>query len=94
MTFTVAGRTYDATAGTVLLVPRDVAHSYHNVGDGPARMLFLYSPPGMEGMFPELGAPGRRGVIPPPLNPADITAMAAVADKYGFSFLTGDVTAQ
>ena len=93
MTFTVAGRTYDATAGTVLLVPRDVAHSYQNVGDGPARMLFLYSPPGMEGMFPELGAPGRRGVIPPPLNPADITAMAAVADKYGFSFLTGDVTA-
>lgn len=94
MTFTVAGRTYDATAGTVLLVPRDIAHSYQNIGDGPARMLFLYSPPGMEGMFPELGAPGRRGAIPPPLNPADITAMAAVADKYGFSVLTGDVTAQ
>lgn len=90
MTFTIAGRTYDAAAGTVLLVPRDVPHSYRNVGDGPARMLFLYSPPGMEGMFPELGAPGRRGTIPPPLDPADITAMAAVADKYGFSFVTSD----
>jgi quercetin dioxygenase-like cupin family protein len=90
MTFTVAGRTYDAAAGTVLLVPRDAPHSYRNVGDGPARMLFMYSPPGMEGMFPELGAPGRRGAIPPPLDPADITAMAAVADKYGFSFVTSD----
>jgi hypothetical protein len=48
----------------------------------------------MEGMCPELGAPGRRGAIPPPLDQADITAMAAVAGKYGFSFLAGGVTAQ
>ena len=78
MSFTVAGRTYDASAGTVLLIPRDVPHSYRNVGDGPARMLFLDSPPGMEGMFAELGAPGRRGAIPPALDPADLAAMAAV----------------
>jgi len=90
MSFTVAGRTYDATAGTVLLVPRDVPHSYRNVGEGPARMLFLYSPPGMEGMFAELGAPGRRGAIPPALDPADLAAMAAVAGKYRFSLVTVD----
>ena len=74
MTFTVDGRTHDADPGSV--------------GDGPAKMLFLYSPPGMDGMFPELGRPGRRGVIPPPLDPADIAAMAAVAGKYNFSFVT------
>lgn len=89
MSFTVDATTYDATVGTVLLVPRNVAHSYRNTGDGPAKMLFLYSPPGMDGMFPELGRPGRRGAIPPPLDPADITAMAGVAEKYHFSFLTG-----
>lgn len=88
MTFTVDGRTHDADPGSVLMVPRDVPHSYRNVGDGPAKMLFLYSPPGMDGMFPELGRPGRRGVVPPPLDPADIAAMAAVAGKYNFSFVT------
>jgi hypothetical protein len=40
-------------------------------------------------MFPELGRPGRRGAIPPPLDPADIAAMAGVAGRYGFSFLPG-----
>ena len=88
MSFTVDGQTHDASTGTVLYVPRDVAHSYRNIGDGPARMLFMYSPAGMDGMVPEIGAPGRRGALPPPLNPADIEAMAAVADRYGFSFVT------
>ncbi len=41
----------------------------------------------MEAMFPEIGAPGRRGAIPPPLRPADLEAMAGVAQKYGFSFV-------
>ncbi|MFC4949622.1 cupin domain-containing protein [Pseudonocardia sp. GCM10023141] len=89
MSFTVAGTTHDAGPGSVLYVPRDTPHSYRNTGDGPARMLFLYSPAGMDGMFPEIGAPGTRGAIPPPLDPADIVAMAAVAGKYGFSFVTG-----
>ncbi len=39
-------------------------------------------------MFPEFGAPGRRGELPPPLDSADIQAMAAVASKYGF-YVTG-----
>lgn len=87
MSFTVGGETHDASAGSVVYVPRDVAHSYRNTGDGPARMLFLYSPAGMDGMFTEIGRPGRRGVLPPPLDPADIAAMAGVAAKYRFSFV-------
>lgn len=53
MTFHVADQTYDARPGTVLYVPRGVAHSYSNVGTGPARVLFMYSPvhvlPGRDG---------------------------------------------
>ncbi|QJY48592.1 cupin domain-containing protein [Pseudonocardia broussonetiae] len=86
MTFTVDGVTHDARPGTVVLVPRGVVHSYRNVGDGPARMLFLYSPPGMEAMFPEIGRAAVRGAAPPPLDPADLTAMARVAAKYRFIF--------
>ena len=47
----------------------------------------MYSPAGMDGMFAEIGSPGQRGAIPPPLRPADLEAMAGVAEKYGFSFV-------
>ena len=41
---------------------------------------------GMEAMFPaEIGGkPGRRGVVGPPLDPADLAAIAGVAEKYNF----------
>jgi mannose-6-phosphate isomerase-like protein (cupin superfamily) len=87
MAFTVDGRDYEAEPGATIYVPRGVVHSYSNVGEGPAKMLFLYSPAGMDGMFPELGKPGRRGAVGPPLDPAEIAAMAGVADKYGFTFV-------
>jgi mannose-6-phosphate isomerase-like protein (cupin superfamily) len=87
LVFTVDGRDYEAEPGATIYVPRDVVHSYSNVGEGPAKMLFMYSPAGMDGMFPELGKPGRRGVVGPPLDPAEIAAMAGVADKYGFTFV-------
>jgi mannose-6-phosphate isomerase-like protein (cupin superfamily) len=87
MVFTVDGVDHEAEPGATIYVPKDVVHSYRNVGAGPAKMLFMYSPAGMEGMFPELGKPGRRGVVGPPLDPAEIAAMAAVADKYGFRFV-------
>ena len=64
--------------------PRDrpqLPHRRH----APARMLFMYSPAGMEGMFAEIGAPGVRGVQGPPLSPEDVAAMIAVSAKYNFS---------
>ena len=88
MVFTVGGETYHAHPGSAIYVPRNVAHSYQNVGEGPAKMLFMYSPAGMEGMFPEIGKPGSRGVVGPPLSQADLDAMASVAQKYRFSFIT------
>ena len=89
MVFNVGAETYDArTQAPPMYIPRDVAHSYRNVGEGPAKMLFMYSPAGMEAMFPEIGKPGRRGVVGPPLDRAELAAMAGVAEKYHFSFIT------
>ena len=88
MVFNVGSETYDAHPGAAIYVPRNVAHSYRNVGEDPAKMLFMYSPAGMDAMFSELGKPGRRGVVGPPLDPADLAAMAGVAKKYNFSFIT------
>jgi hypothetical protein len=38
-----------------------VQHSYVNVGDTPARILFIYSPAGMERMLSEIGQPVQPG---------------------------------
>ena len=85
MTFTVGGVTHAAAPGTTVFVPRGAVHTFSNVGTAPARMLFMYSPAGMEGMFAEIGAPGARGVQGPPRSAADVEALIAVAAKYGFT---------
>ncbi|MFD0306875.1 cupin domain-containing protein [Streptomyces sp. NPDC127119] len=78
---------YKAEAGSVVHVPRGMRHSFRNLSrTQPARIYFLYTPGGMDAMFNEIGTPGVRGQIGPPLNDADVKAMAAVADKYDFTF--------
>ena len=85
LTLQIGERTVDAQPGAVVFVPKGTRHSFKNVGVGVARMLFIYNPPGMEGMFAEIGKPGRRGVQAPPLDPKDVEAMIAIAPKYKFS---------
>lgn len=88
--FHLAGETHQAAAGSVIFVPKGAVHSFRNKGTGPAKMLFMYSPAGMEGMFTEIGKPGTRNVQAPPLDPADIAAMIAVAGKYKFTIVPGE----
>jgi hypothetical protein len=71
----------------VIFVPRGTRHHFSNVGDRLARMLFMYSPAGMEGMFGEIGSPGRRGTQAPPLSASDLEALTSVAAKYRFSIV-------
>ncbi|NBQ44089.1 MAG: cupin domain-containing protein [Mycobacteriaceae bacterium] len=78
---------HQAKPGSVIFVPRGTTHHFANVGDGLARMLFMYSPSGMEGMFGEIGAPGRRGEQGPPLTAADVAALASMAERYRFSIV-------
>ena len=85
LTFQLGDEAHAATAGTTIFVPRGTRHSFTNVGTGVARMLFMYSPAGMDGMFAEIGTPGTRGVQGPPRSAADIEAMIGVASKYRFS---------
>jgi len=80
-------RTLPAPIGTVLHVPKGVRHGFRNVGGTPARMLFLYTPAGMERMFEEIGRPAQAGVPAPPNSPEDVARMASVAAKYHFELL-------
>jgi mannose-6-phosphate isomerase-like protein (cupin superfamily) len=85
--FHVADDLHRAEADTVIFVPRGTRHHFTNVGGGLARMLFMYSPAGMEAMFSEIGAPGTRGTQAPPLSPSDLVALGSVAEKYRFTIV-------
>ena len=85
--FHVSDDVHRAEPGSVVFVPRGTRHHFSNAGDGVARMLFMYSPAGMEGMFAEAGSPGSRGTQAPPLSASDLEALARVADKYRFSIV-------
>jgi quercetin dioxygenase-like cupin family protein len=85
--FYVVDDVHRAEADSVIFVPRGTRHHFSNVGDGLARMLFMYSPAGMEGMFSEIGSPGTRGTQAPPLSASDLEALGRVAGKYRFSIV-------
>ena len=40
-----------APTGSYVFIPRGTAHAWQNVGDGPARILVLFTPAGMERFF-------------------------------------------
>lgn len=53
--FTVGDEKVPGPAGSALVVPRGVLHTFLN-GPGPSRLLIIHSPAGMEEYFPRLSA--------------------------------------
>ncbi|MDX6533604.1 MAG: hypothetical protein QOF68_1348 [Gaiellales bacterium] len=41
----------EAPAGTFVFVPRGTPHAFENIGSGPARILVMFNPSGMERFF-------------------------------------------
>lgn len=87
LSLSVGTRSFQADAGSVVYVPKGAVHSYQSIGATPARMLFLYSPAGMEAMFGEIGTPARPGEPAPAFDPADVAKLLSVASKYHFELL-------
>jgi mannose-6-phosphate isomerase-like protein (cupin superfamily) len=70
--------------GAFVFVPRGTVHAFTNVGPGPARMLVLATPGGIQEQFlDEVGDPADR----PEWQP-NLAHVLAVAPKYGIEFLT------
>ena len=63
--------------GTFVHGPRGVPHRYCNVGATPGRLLFGFTPAGIEAFFTELGS---QKELNPPL-------MIEIARKYGITLL-------
>lgn len=53
-----------APAGSFVFVPRGTAHCFQNVGEGPARILVMFTPSGMERFFEEHARLGAEAADP------------------------------
>ena len=63
--------------GTFVFAPRGLPHRYKNIGAAPGRVLFAFTPGGIEAFFGELADQ-------PVLNPA---IMTQIAIRYGITML-------
>jgi quercetin dioxygenase-like cupin family protein len=49
--FMLGSSIQSAPAGSFVFVPRGTVHCFQNVGDGPARIVVMFNPAGMEPFF-------------------------------------------
>ncbi len=75
--------TFRAPAGSYVLKPRGIPHTFWNEGTEPARVLEIISPGGFERYFEELG---EILSATPPGQPPDFGRIAEVAGRYGTMF--------
>ena len=76
---------FQAEAGSFVFLPRDIPHSYKNIGETNARWLILTTPAGIERFFMEIGTPALEDGISP--QPLDMAKAAAAGAKYGQEIL-------
>jgi mannose-6-phosphate isomerase-like protein (cupin superfamily) len=67
--FLQGSRVVTAAAGDLVFCPRGITHRFTNRGIQPARMIFVYTPGGAEGLFVEAGDEPRPGVQVQPWGP-------------------------
>ena len=84
LTISCGDRTWKATAGSFVLLPRGIIHGFTVEGSSPAKVLVLTAPAGFEKFVKEVGEPAREPALPParPPEPADVERLIALAAKY------------
>ncbi len=73
-------QTFTATKGTIATLPRNIPHTFKNVGSSPSKVLVTIIPGGFERFFEEVNQL-------PPASPPDIERVKAIARKYELEFL-------
>jgi quercetin dioxygenase-like cupin family protein len=87
VTFYVGDATIEARAGDYVFGPRDIPHRF-TVGDSGCRMLFIFTPGGIEDLIRATSEPARsRTVPPPPEEPPDLERIKAIVKEYGNELL-------
>jgi mannose-6-phosphate isomerase-like protein (cupin superfamily) len=70
--FLSGDRTFTASTGDVVFLPHGQLHRFYNPGLLPAKLLFVYTPGGVEGVFGEGGDEPQPGVQVQPWGPERI----------------------
>jgi mannose-6-phosphate isomerase-like protein (cupin superfamily) len=81
--FRVGDDEFVAGPGALVWQPRGVPHAF-KVASESARVLFIFTPGGIERMFEEGGVPAGSSAEPPQQGEYDVEAAAALAKSYGF----------
>ena len=88
LTIRVGENTITASPGDSAFLPRGIAHSFRNTGNGNARALVVISPAGLENYFAEVFDPATdRAAAPPPPNKELIARALAASPRYGLELL-------
>ena len=82
MTFVVGDRRFESGAGELVWLPREVPHTFANLGDEPTWAFGTTTPAGLEGMFAEQGEYFARLQGPP-----DPAVIADIGARYGVTAL-------
>jgi quercetin dioxygenase-like cupin family protein len=77
--FLVAGQKIYPQTGSFVYAPRNVPHTFRNIGQQGGRMLVQVQPAGLEKFFGEIDA------LPP--GPPDMAKILPLFEKYGLQFL-------
>ncbi len=80
-------RLFTARAGAFIYIPRGTIHRFKNVGTESAKMLLMFVPGGMDGLFFEVGIPATAGSSAPPPSQADVDKLLGAGPKYGLEVL-------
>jgi quercetin dioxygenase-like cupin family protein len=87
LTFHIGDSVVQAGPGDIVVGPRDVPHRFVAGPDG-ARLLFLLTPSGLEGLIREQSIPATTRTLPPPgTPPPNIEHAREVALRYGCELL-------
>ncbi|CAM6128337.1 unnamed protein product [Calypogeia fissa] len=86
----VGSKSFHATNGCFVHLPRNVPHSFINVSKKPAKMVVTYAPGGFEQFYLKVGelvsnpsAPGE----PSPTTPDLMKKAMTIAEEYGLVFV-------
>ena len=75
-------------AGSLIFLPRGVAHAWWVIGTAPARLLIVTTPAGFERFCAAAGEPAQEQALPTgPVAAAALDKLLAVAPQYGLEML-------
>jgi len=87
VTITIEEKIIKGTRGTFVYVPRHIKHKFKVEGSSPAKVLFMFTPAGVEQFFIEMSVPADKYELPSMPMELDMEKFAAAAQKYGIETL-------